>query len=489
MKLATDQVLQARYCILSMLGQGGMGAVYRARDTRLGIPVAIKEMTPQPEIAPHVLVQLRQQFQQEAILLARLDHPHLVAVTDFFEEDGNAYLVIKFIKGKSLAEHIESMGAIPEDETLVWADQLVDALAYCHAQGVIHRDVKPENVIIHPNGRAVLVDFGLVKLWDPGDPHTQTVMRGMGTPEYAPPEQYDAQTGHTDPRADIYSLGATLYHALTGQAPPTATQRIARRSAFQTPRSLNERISPGTEAAVLRAMELTVEDRFLTVQEMAEALRGTVPNDATDTAADTATGTAMGTAAQASARLGLDTRWADRASFGGGIDDGMGDGSSAHRRRYHARSSSHSHGHTDASTGPGPHRGTNPHSDADADRCGNTPTHQYSCAHADFYSDAHTNPSTKPDGITNTSSIHCTGIDSAGPGWRIQEPNYLSMARLAECGPDVSGYRPPPQEQLCNPERIVDPLKLDRRPTSRKIRRVALDSFSNAGWKGRDHLG
>ena len=272
MTLTTGQMLQNRYRVASPLGQGGMGAVYRAWDTRLNVPVALKEMVPQTGLDPYTLAQLRQQFQQEATILARLDHPHLVRVTDFFEEAGNAYLVMNFVEGENLAERIEREGAQPEGHMLEWAGQLLDALGYCHSQGVIHRDVKPQNVIIRSGGRAVLVDFGLVKLWDPHDPRTKTAMRGMGTPEYAPPEQYDVGLGHTDPRSDVYSLGATLYHALTGQAPPTATQRIASRSAFRPPRGLNQRISPATETAVLRAMELTVEDRFPTAQAMATAL-------------------------------------------------------------------------------------------------------------------------------------------------------------------------------------------------------------------------
>jgi serine/threonine-protein kinase len=138
----------------------------------------------------------------------------------------------------------------------------------------VHRDIKPQNIIIRHEGQAILVDFGLVKLWDPNDPRTKTVMRGMGTPEYAPPEQYDLSLGHTDPRSDLYSLGATLYHALTGQAPPTATQRIASLEAFRAPREMNSRISPRAEAAVLRAMELPVAKRFATAEEMAAALPG-----------------------------------------------------------------------------------------------------------------------------------------------------------------------------------------------------------------------
>ena len=274
MTLAAGQVLQNRYRIVAQLGQGGMGAVYKAWDTRLNVSLALKEMIPQPTLDQQTLAALRKQFQQEAQILARLSHPHLVRVTDFFEEDGNAYLVMDFVEGESLADCIEREGALAEQQVLDWTQQLLDALAYCHAQGIIHRDIKPQNVIIRSDGQAILVDFGLVKLWDPNDPHTRTVMRGMGTPEYAPPEQYDTQIGHTDPRSDIYGLGATIYHTLTGQAPPTATMRIASPAMYQPPRTLNPRLSPTTETSVLRATELAVENRFASAEEMAAALRG-----------------------------------------------------------------------------------------------------------------------------------------------------------------------------------------------------------------------
>ena len=163
---------------------------------------------------------LNQQFQQEAQILARLKHPHLVRVSDYFIEQGIAYLVMDFIQGHSLAEHIRHTGPLPEEQVVTWGGQLLDALAYCHAKGIIHRDVKPQNVIIQSNGEAMLVDFGLVKLWDPDDPRTKTAMHGMGTPEYAPPEQYGIAGGHTDARSDIYSVGATLYHALAGASAP-----------------------------------------------------------------------------------------------------------------------------------------------------------------------------------------------------------------------------------------------------------------------------
>ncbi|MEA3338965.1 MAG: serine/threonine-protein kinase [Chloroflexota bacterium] len=274
MTLTTGQILQNRYRIVSLLGQGGMGSVYRAWDTRLNIPVALKEMTPQPGIDSQTLTQLRQQFQQEATVLARLDHPHLVSVTDFFEEGGNAYLVMNFVQGKSLADRIEREGALPESLVLEWASQLLDALAYCHDQGVLHRDLKPPNVIIRSDDQVALVDFGLVKLWDPHDPHTRTAIRSMGTPEYAPPEQYDT-AGHTDPRSDVYGLGATLYHALTGQSPPTATRRIVNPAALSPVRTLNPHVSTRAEAALTQALELQPEARFQSATEMRDALKGT----------------------------------------------------------------------------------------------------------------------------------------------------------------------------------------------------------------------
>jgi formylglycine-generating enzyme required for sulfatase activity len=283
--LATGTILQGRYRVAAPLGQGGMAAVYRVWDMRLNAPLALKEMTPQPGLDAATLTQLRRQFEQEASVLANLSHPFLVDVTDYFEEGGNDYLVMKFVEGESLADCIAREGALPEDRVLAWADQLLDALDYCHEQGVIHRDIKPQNVIIRADGRAVLVDFGLVKLWDPSDPRTRTAMRGMGTPEYAPPEQYSTQASHTDPRSDIYGLGATLYHALTGQAPVEAVDRTAGLSPFSEARDLNPRVSAETSATVSRAMELPVHARFQSAAEMRAALRGGLVAPVASTAA------------------------------------------------------------------------------------------------------------------------------------------------------------------------------------------------------------
>ncbi len=262
MPLTIGHVLQDRYRIVTLLGQGGMGAVYRAWDLRLKKPVALKEMVPQPGLDAATVAQFREQFEQEAVILARLVHPHLVPVTDTFEEGESAYLVMAFVEGESLADRIRREGALPEAEVRVWAEQLLDALAYCHDRGIVHRDIKPQNVIVTTEGQAVLVDFGLVKLWDPADPQTRTVMRGVGTPEYAPPEQWGAMGRHTDPRSDLYSLGATLYHALTGQAPPTASDRMAYPKQFRAPRELVGRVSEVTDEVILRSMALACDDRW-----------------------------------------------------------------------------------------------------------------------------------------------------------------------------------------------------------------------------------
>ena len=274
MPLNAGEIVGDRYRVATLLGQGGMGAVYRAWDTRLNRPIALKEMIPQASLDAGMLAQLRDQFEQEARILATLTHPSLVRVTDYFSWNQNVYLVMDFVEGHSLAELIHRDGAHSEAQVVEWAKQLLDALAYCHNKGVLHRDIKPQNIVITPEGRAVLVDFGLVKLWNPQDPETRTVMRGAGTPEYAPPEQYDTGSGHTDPRSDIYSIGATLYQVLTGQAPPTATQRMASPASFTPPRRVNIAISPGIEKIVLKALEIAMGNRYQSADEMLQALKG-----------------------------------------------------------------------------------------------------------------------------------------------------------------------------------------------------------------------
>ena len=270
---APGDIIHNRYHIEYPLpAQGGMSAVYRAVDTRLHVPCAVKEMAPYLHIDERALAQLREQFFQEAKVLAELHHPNMPRVIDHFEYESNVYLVMDFVEGERLDELIAKDKTLSLDTILLWAQELIDALNYCHAQRVIHRDVKPQNVIITPQGKAMLVDFGLVKVLDLDDRRTRTVMRGLGTPEYAPPEQYDAETGSTDARTDVYSLGATLYHALTGTPPPTATQRIVNPSLLKSVRHHQKAISPHVDEAISKAMSLQPDQRFMTMTQMAAAI-------------------------------------------------------------------------------------------------------------------------------------------------------------------------------------------------------------------------
>ncbi|MEA3340157.1 MAG: serine/threonine-protein kinase [Chloroflexota bacterium] len=278
MFLIPGQMVHDRYRVIALLSKGGMGAVYEALDTTLGVRCALKEMVPYPGTSAAVLPQLREQFLQEARVLAELRHPNLPRVTDHFEEEDGVYLVMDYVCGKRLDEIIIEKKKLAEDEVLGWARQLMEALVHCHEHGVIHRDIKPQNVVITPLGWITLVDFGLAKLLDPNAPHTRTVVRGLGTPEYAPPEQYDAKKGSTDVRTDIYSLGATLYHALTGDPPPTVTERVVDPECLAPLSQHRDDVSKATERIIVKAMALRPSQRFQSVAEMHEALLGSPPS-------------------------------------------------------------------------------------------------------------------------------------------------------------------------------------------------------------------
>ena len=245
-----------------------MGAVYKAEDLRLtGRICAVKEVHPELISEPGVEDEAHNQFYREASTLARLDHPNLPKVSDFFSHDDLEYLVMDFVPGRDLRQLIEEARRqdvfLPEERILVWAAQLCDALTYLHTQEppVVHRDIKPSNIKLTPRGVVKLVDFGLVKLLQPDDSRTVTVVQGRGTAAYTPLEQYGGDTGHTDVRSDIYALGATLYHLATGEAPADAKQRFLKPGSLIPPRDLNPRISPQLERAILSAMAQHPDDR------------------------------------------------------------------------------------------------------------------------------------------------------------------------------------------------------------------------------------
>jgi len=278
--LKAAEILRGRYRIVKIIGQGGMGSIYLADDLRLeGRQCALKEVEHDRSLPADMLRQAREQFQREATVLARLDHPNLPKVSDFFSAGGREYLVMDFVPGKDLRmlinEAKQKNSFIPERDVLNWASQISDALTYMHSQKppILHRDIKPSNLKLTPNGVVKLVDFGLVKILA-SDEVTITILQGRGTALYTPLEQYGGDSGHTDARSDIYAFGATLYHLLTNQPPLEARELFLDPEAMVPPRGVNADISQRTERAVLWAMTLHPDDRPASVAAFREALLG-----------------------------------------------------------------------------------------------------------------------------------------------------------------------------------------------------------------------
>jgi serine/threonine protein kinase len=271
--LERGAILQDRYRIVRQLGKGGMGAVYEAVDQRLDTTVALKETFSVDE-------RLRRQFEQEARLLAQLHHPALPRVSDYFTEGDRAFLVMQFISGADLAQIIcQQPGPFPRATVIAWADQLLDALVYLHTRDrqIIHRDIKPHNLKLTSNGRIALLDFGLAKS-QPADLSTtvsSTSIFGY-TRRYSPLEQI--QNHGTTVRSDIYALGATLYHLLTGVKPPDAVARATALINSQTDplrpaEEVHRAVGPELAAILSRAMALNPEDRYASAHDFREALR------------------------------------------------------------------------------------------------------------------------------------------------------------------------------------------------------------------------
>ena len=277
--LAQGTLLRNRYRILQPIGQGGMGSVYLAEDNRLeGRRCAIKAVRIDAAADPATINELQHQFSREASILARLDHPNLPKVSDYFTEDELDYLVMDYVLGKDLKQLMDEARRndrfLSQAEVLGWARQLCDALHYMHTQDppVLHRDIKPSNIKLTPSGFIKLVDFGLVKLLSKDDSQTVTVLQGRGTAAYTPLEQYGEDDSHTDVRSDIYALGATLYHLLTNQAPAEAKQRFLKPQSLLRPSSLNPAIGEYVDRAILAAIEMHPDDRPVSVQEFGQLL-------------------------------------------------------------------------------------------------------------------------------------------------------------------------------------------------------------------------
>ncbi|MBN1305892.1 MAG: serine/threonine-protein kinase [Anaerolineales bacterium] len=267
MTLERGTLLHKRYRIVEILGQGGMGSVYRAVDENLGVDVAVKENLFTTE-------EYARQFRLEAVILANLRQANLPRVTDHFViGDQGQYLVMDYIEGEDLRQRMEREGMISEDDAVLIGAAMCDALSYLHSRKppILHRDVKPGNVKITPDGEIYLVDFGLAKVVQ-GSQATTTGARAM-TPGYSPPEQYG--TARTDPRTDIYSLGATLYASLTGVIPEDGLARAMDNAQLTPIRKRNSRVTRRMASAIEKAMAIDSDDRFQSPDEFKSALLNT----------------------------------------------------------------------------------------------------------------------------------------------------------------------------------------------------------------------
>lgn len=265
MTLEKNVLLHNRYRIVEILGQGGMGSVYRAVDENLGVEIALKENL-------FTTDEYARQFRLEAVILANLRHPNLPRVSDHIVlGDQGQYLVMDFIDGEDLRNRMERLGILTEDDAVHIGAAICDALTYLHTRKppILHRDIKPGNVKITPDGHIFLVDFGLAKIYQSASQATTTGARAM-TPGYSPPEQYG--TARTDPRTDVYSLGATLYAALSGVIPEDGLARAMDNAQLTPLRKRNPKVSRRLAATIEKAMAIDPSDRFQTTEEFKKAL-------------------------------------------------------------------------------------------------------------------------------------------------------------------------------------------------------------------------
>jgi serine/threonine protein kinase len=261
------------HCLIeAMLGQGGMARVYRGRQANLDRDVAIKVLPPYYAADPAFV----ERFKLEARAMARLSHPNIVTVHDTGEENGRLFIIMEYVGGGTLKDRMLPLLAVREVTRIM--HEVASALSYAHLMGIVHRDVKPVNVLMDASGRAVLSDFGIAKVLATSAALTHAGA-GVGTPEYMSPEQ--CRGGQVDARSDIYALGVMLYEMLTGHTPFEADNytALAHSHIYEPvppPSRYNPRISPAVQSVILKALEKEPAQRFQTATDMAATLEAAV---------------------------------------------------------------------------------------------------------------------------------------------------------------------------------------------------------------------
>ena len=272
-----------RYIIESVLGVGGFGITYYVRHHELGLHYALKEFfisgkcvrggdhntVMLQDIDPSKFAKLKERFIDEARTLAALNHPHVVKVHDFFNENNTSYIVMDYVEGTTLQQIVETKGKMSYDDAVNCMGQLGEAVAYIHSKHVLHRDIKPDNIIVTPDNRIVLIDFGSAREFVHDEVQRHTTILTLG---YAPIEQYTA-TSKKGNYTDIYAMGGVFYFLLTGQRPMDVTTRTMER--MPSPHELDPNIPLEVSQTIMKAMEFKPEDRYQSVDAfMADLLGG-----------------------------------------------------------------------------------------------------------------------------------------------------------------------------------------------------------------------
>ncbi|HKG90984.1 MAG TPA: serine/threonine-protein kinase [Gemmatimonadaceae bacterium] len=310
-----ERVLASAYELDREIGRGGMGIVYRAKDRRLKRVVAVKLLPPELSFRSEI----RSRFLREAETAAQLSHPNIVPIYSVDERDGLVYFVMACIEGDNLAKRMHDRGPLPSDEVRRYMVEVAQALAYAHARGVIHRDIKPDNILLEAeSGRAMVTDFGIARAAEGGDSRLTATGMAIGTPAYMSPEQAAGER-EIDGRSDLYSLGVVGYHMLAGELPFNAgsTPAMLVKHLSERPRPVQDRradVPPDLGRAVMMLLEKDPANRFPSASALAIALEsGEVPDLPATAGAGTAAGDAMAQSGRASSGTG--------AVYGGG---GMG---------------------------------------------------------------------------------------------------------------------------------------------------------------------